>query len=147
MQAIYLDMDGTIADLYSIPNWLEHLHNENVEPYVNAAPMYDMGMLNAALEETGLIIGVISWGAMGATKEYNRRIRTAKLQWVKKHLPCVSEFHTVKYGTPKHTVAKVKDSILIDDNAEVRAAWKNGKTIDATSDFIAALREIIAAKQ
>lgn len=147
MQAIYLDMDGTIADLYSIPNWLESLRNESIEPYANAAPMYDMAMLNSVLEETGLIIGVISWGAMNATREYNRRIRTAKLQWIKKYLPCVSEFHTVKYGTPKHTIAKVKNSILVDDNAEVRAAWKNGKTIDATSDFIATLRDIIAAKR
>lgn len=147
MQAIYLDMDGTIADLYAIPGWLEYLQNGDTTPYRNAAPMYDMVALNDILQSAGVTIGVISWGAKNATREYNRRIRKAKKAWIDKYLPCVSEFHVVKYGTPKHTVAKIKNSILIDDNAEVRQAWKNGETISATSDFIAALCAIIKEKK
>lgn len=27
MKAIYFDMDGTIANLYGVPNWLEGLRN------------------------------------------------------------------------------------------------------------------------
>ena len=29
---IYLDMDGTIADLYGVENWLENLVNYNDRP-------------------------------------------------------------------------------------------------------------------
>jgi hypothetical protein len=38
----------------------------------------------------------------------------------------------VKYGTPKHTVAKIKNSILVDDDSKVRKMWRNGEVIDAT---------------
>ena len=30
---IYFDMDGTIADLYGVDNWLEMLINEDATPY------------------------------------------------------------------------------------------------------------------
>jgi len=39
MKAIYFDMDGTIADFYSVENWLEDLRMENVAPYILAKPM------------------------------------------------------------------------------------------------------------
>lgn len=139
MQAIYFDMDGTIADLYNVPDWLPKLQNSDVSPYVDAAPMVDMPALNALLEKfaaLGFIIGVISWTAKDGTKEYNKAVRAAKRAWLNTHFPCVSELHIVKYGTPKHTTAKIKGSILVDDNADVRKAWENyteeNATIDAT---------------
>jgi hypothetical protein len=51
----------------------------------------------------------------------------------------------VKYGTAKHTVAKIKDSILIDHNADVRNTWKNGATIDASNseEMMKNLRELL----
>ena len=39
MNAIYLDMDGTIADLYAVPNWLKMLRAENPAPYIQAEPL------------------------------------------------------------------------------------------------------------
>lgn len=135
LEAIYFDLDGTIAGLYDYPNWLDLLHNEDTTPYEQAAPLTDMRALNTLLENfitLGITIGVISWSAMGGSKEYNRATRKAKREWVTKYLPCVSEFHVVKYGTPKHKVRKLNHSILVDDNAEVRAKWK-GATIDASN--------------
>lgn len=135
LEAIYFDLDGTVAGLYDYPNWLDLLHNEDTTPYEQAAPLTDMRALNTLLENfiaLGVTIGVISWSAMGGSKEYNRATRKAKREWVTKYLPCVSEFHVVKYGTPKHKVRKLNHSILVDDNAEVRANWK-GATIDASN--------------
>lgn len=143
-KAIYFDMDGTIADLYGVDGWLEMLHAEDVTPYAEAAPLVDMVELNAICETltaNGIVIGVISWTAMGGSKEYNAAVRKAKRAWISEHLPCVSEFHVVKYGTPKHHVRKIKESILIDDNAEVRAAWI-GETIDATTNILKALAQL-----
>ena len=36
---ICFDMDGTIADLYGVQDWLTHLENENVYPYIAAKPL------------------------------------------------------------------------------------------------------------
>ena len=135
VEAIYWDMDGTIADLYGYENWLDFLHAEDTTPYEKAAPLVDMHELNQLCEQfvkLGVTIGVISWSAMNGSKEYNKETRKAKKSWIEKNLPCVSEFHVVQYGTPKHHVRKIKNSILVDDNAQVRKAWK-GSTIDASN--------------
>lgn len=145
MQAIYFDMDGTIADLYGVKNWLPNLARGNVYPYLVAEPLVDMEELNEILlqfQEKGVVIGVISWSANYGEPEYNRQVRQVKKMWIDKYLPCVEEFHVVKYGTPKHRVRKIKDSILVDDNAAVRDAWE-GETIDATQDIIELLKELL----
>lgn len=136
MKAIYFDMDGTLANLYGYPNWLNLLHAEDTTPYEKAKPLCDMRELHDILMPAiaaGITIGIISWGAMGGSREYGRATRKAKREWVKQYMPYVSEFHTVKYGTAKHRTVKYRNSILVDDNAEVRAAWTNGATIDATN--------------
>lgn len=146
MKAIYFDLDGTLAALYDYPNWLEMLHAENTEPYEKCGCLVDFVELRNVLNDfiaAGVTIGVISWSAMGGSKEYNRRTRKAKIEWCEKYFPNVfTEYHVVKYGTPKHHVRKIKDSILVDDNADVRQTWK-GDTVDATKDVIFALKEIL----
>ena len=146
MRAIYFDMDGTIADLFGYEGWLDLLHAEDTEPYEKCGVLVDAEELCNVLSEfvaLGVVIGVISWGAMGGSNEYTRRTKTAKKAWCERFFGNIfTEFHVVKYGTPKHSVAHEKDSILVDDNKDVRAAW-NGETIDATKDIIAALRKLL----
>ena len=146
MKAIYFDMDGTIADLYGYEGWLEMLHNEDTEPYEKCGCLVDFIELRNVLNDfiaAGITIGVISWSAMGGSKDYNRRTRTAKKNWCDEFFADIfTEFHVVKYGTPKHWVAKEKDSILVDDNDDVRDAWK-GETIDAKKDIVKALRKLL----
>lgn len=129
MKAIYFDMDGTIADLFSYPNWLEELRANNPAPYAKATPLTNMELVNAIckhLAAQGIVIGVISWLAMESNKDYDKATRKAKQTWLKQYFPCVQEVHLVKYGTPKHCVAKVReDAILIDDDATNRAKWVN----------------------
>lgn len=145
MKAIYFDMDGTIADLYGYENWLEMLHAEDTTPYEECGVLVDIKELREVLNdfvEMGITIGVISWGAMGGSREYCRRTRKAKIAWCEKYFPKVfTEYHVVKYGTPKHYVRKEKDSILVDDNEDVRNAW-SGLTIDANKDIVKALRKL-----
>lgn len=146
MKAIYFDMDGTIADLYGYDNWLKLLRAEDTTPYEQCSVLVDLKELRDVLNqliEHDYYLGVISWGAMGGSREYCRRTRKAKIAWCERYFPNVfSEYHVVKYGTPKHYVRKYKDSILVDDNAEVREAWK-GETIDATQNIINALKELL----
>lgn len=150
---IFFDMDGTIADLYGQENWLSDLRHEIVTPYEKAKPLYDMKKLNAILEMLTAFdfsIGVITWGSIGASDEYNKAVRKAKKVWVNDNLPVCSEFHFQKYGVPKHKSTyqniKINRDILIDDNAEVREMWvaKGGVAINPNGDLFAELARLIS---
>lgn len=111
------------------------LRAEDSSPYADASPLVDMVRLAAIiakLRSAGVTVGVISWGAMGGTAEYTRRVKRVKMAWCKYWGLTFDEFHVVKYGTPKHWVAKCKHGILVDDNSDVRQTWTLGATVDAS---------------
>ena len=150
MQAVYFDMDGTIANLYNVEGWERKLNAEDASPYADASPLVDMVRLAAIIAElrsAGVTVGVISWGAMHGTTEYTRKVKRVKMEWCKCYGLQFDEFHVVKYGTPKHRVAKCKRSILVDDNSDVRKAWNNGNTIDASdpAKMLETLQKVIAS--
>ncbi len=153
-KALIFDMDGTIADLYGIEGWLEKLRSEDTSPYLEAKPLYDMDTLSVILDifrGLGYRIMVVSWGSMGATREYNREVKRAKLDWLNNHGFPYDEVHVIKYGTPKQNFIKDDLSILIDDNDEVRASFlksakgKEKQTIDAKMNIIKQLIDLLAA--
>lgn len=125
MARIYLDMDGSIANLYGVENWLQAIINEETTPYEVAERLVDERALEA-LAQKGYTFGVISWTAKNGSKEYNKRVRTAKVQWLAKNFPNIKfeEIHIVKFGTPKYRVANIKNQILVDDEEPNRKAWK-----------------------
>lgn len=150
-KAIFFDLDGTIADLYGVSNWLAKLRAEDDSPYREANPLfppYDIYLLLENMKSLGVRTGVISWGSKHASKEYNRSIRRAKIDWLKEMglLDSFDEIHVVKYGTPKHQVIKKeRRGILIDDNEDIRAEWEQagGLAIDPMNeDEMNALEEI-----
>lgn len=153
-KALIFDMDGTIADLYGIEGWLEKLRSEDASPYRDAKPLYNMDTLSVILDifrGLGYRIMVVSWGSMGATREYNREVKRAKLDWLNHHGFPYDEVHVIKYGTPKQNFIKDDVSILIDDNAEVRASFMKSsrgqerQTIDATRNIIEQLVNMLVA--
>ena len=148
MSTIYFDMDGTIYNLYGQTDWLERITTLcDPTAYSNDdAIMYDstiFSMTIDALVAKGYTIGVVSWLAGGASKEYKKVSRAAKKAWIKKHLPQATEVHIVQYGTPKHRIVKNKsNAILVDDNMDVRLAWPLGSTIDARQDILPVLHSL-----
>lgn len=122
---IYLDMDGTIADLYGVENWLADLTNKNTRPYKVAKRMVEEERL-VKLVETGNDLAIVSWLAKNSNKEYDKAVRKAKREWLKKNFPNIKfkEIHIVKYGTPKSKVVKEKTGILVDDEKPNRMEWK-----------------------
>ena len=127
-KAIYLDMDGTIADLYSVDNWLSKLRAEDATPYIQAKPLVKLSALARrlnTLQRKGYAIGIISWGSKHATAEYDKAVEKAKRFWLQKHLKSVEfdEIHIVPYGTPKSEVAEIKGGILFDDEYNNRKEW------------------------
>ena len=91
---INFDMDGTIADLYGVDNWLEYLSNENPYPYANAEPLLRLSALARklnTLQRNGYDLAIISWLSKSGSEAYNEIVTEAKLNWLKKHLPaCLS---------------------------------------------------------
>lgn len=136
---IYFDLDGTVYDLYGQPDWLERITTlADPTAYATDDLLVDRERLHEildALTAQGWKVGVVTWLALGASREYDAAVRRVKRGWIRKHLPQVSEVHIVKYGTPKHRIVRNRaDAILVDDNAEVRDSWTRGITIDASRE-------------
>ena len=149
-KTLVFDMDGTIADLYGVNNWLEDLRSENPRPYVVAKPMYNMDILNELLnilKNMGWRVVVTTWLAKESTKTYDEKVRKAKLDWLKQYNFPYDEIHLVKYGTTKANCTRRIGGyqILIDDNEKVRNGWKLGSTINANENILKDLVALIGA--
>lgn len=134
---IFFDMDGTIADLYGVENWLDYLIASDTLPYAIAKPLLKLNSLARILnrlQREGYRIGVISWLSKSGTEEYNNAVTETKKNWLKKHLASVhfDEINIVKYGTPKQMFAKTENDILFDDEEKNRNNW-TGKAFDVNA--------------
>jgi len=144
---IYFDMDGTIADLYAVENWLLRLRNEDATPYLEARPMCDMAILSELLikaKAQGYGIGIITWLSKDATKAYKKAVRQAKKQWLNNYLGVkLDEAHFIQYGTRKDYVAKDKQGLIFDDDERVRAKWKGTAINPTEQNIIEVLQEML----
>lgn len=127
-KAIYFDMDGTIANFYGVPNWLECLVASDPTPYKVARPLVNMNLLARLLNQLqaeGYHIGIVSWLSKSGTDEYNKVVTTVKEKWLDYHLHSVhwDEIKIVPYGTPKHEIVEFGTGILFDDETPNRTNW------------------------
>lgn len=134
MTTIYFDMDGTIADLYGVENWLEKLIAFDPSPYMDAEPLLRLCTLARVLnrlQREGNKIGIVSWLSKANNAEYNEAVTAAKIEWINRHLPSVKfdEIVIVPYGTPKQEVVNNPFGILFDDEENNRRNW-TGKAFD-----------------
>ena len=152
LKMVCFDMDGTIADLYGVPGWLDMLNANDPTPYEVANPMWDMRDLVDVLYElkaNGIEIRVVTWLSQGSTAEYDEMVRNAKREWLETYGLPIDHFHGVQYGATKaNSVRKYlavnETAILVDDNAKVRKGWTLGETIDPTTcDLVNALRKLL----
>ena len=127
---IYFDMDGTIANLYAVENWLEKLRAYDPAPYAEAKPLLNLSALARVLNRLsreGVVIGIVSWLSKDPDPDYGEAVKTAKIEWLKKHLPSVQwdEIAIVPYGTPKSTVINMEShAILFDDEERNIVEWE-----------------------
>ena len=134
MKQIWFDMDGTIADLYGVENWLEKLRSGDPSPYAEAAPLLKMQSLARVLnrlQREGYEIGIISWLSKNGSATYAEMVTDAKRKWLRIHLASVQFDHIdiVAYGTPK---SAGRAGILFDDEEQNRNAW-NGEAYDVNN--------------
>ena len=127
VRKIWLDMDGTIADLYGVPDWLPKLRASNPEPYAKAKPLVNMNTLARLLnnrQKNGFQICIISALSKDSTPEYDEAVKQAKINWLRKHLASVhfDEIRFVPYTYTKNN-ANTGNDILFDDEARHLLAW------------------------
>ena len=128
---IWFDMDGTIANLYGVENWLEKLGSSDPSPYAEAEPLLKLSsfarVLNR-LQRQGYKLGIVSWLAKYGSFEYNEAVIEAKQNWLKLHLKSVhfDYIDILEHGTPKE---QGRAGILFDDEEKNRKNW-NGAAFD-----------------
>lgn len=148
MNTVWLDMDGTIANFYGVENWLEDLQTGKTRPYEIAKSLYDSKDLNKVLfnlKARGYKVGIVSWSAKCATAEYTRRIKEAKIQWLKKQkiYNLLDEILITEYGVRKADICrKYGRGILVDDEQRNREEWDLGLAIDATENILDILEKL-----
>ena len=147
-KTLVFDMDGTIANLYGVENWLNDLRAYNPRPYEVAEPLYNMAELTflvGALQMAGWTIAITSWLSKESTPEYDREVRRAKREWLEKHHFPYDEIHLVAYGTTKANCTRKNGGyqVLVDDNEKIRNGWNLGATIDATENILEELWKLL----
>lgn len=146
------DMDGTIADLYGVENWLPMLRAYDPTPYQVAKPLWDMeelARLIRLVQAKGIENRVVTWLSKDSTPEYDKQVRNAKREWLKENGFPYDHFHGVKYGATKaDSVRKYlgedESAILFDDNAKVRAGWNLGMAVNPmTCNILEVLKSLV----
>ncbi len=147
MRKIWFDMDGTIADLYGVDNWLEMLINSDPTPYAIAKPLINLSLLARLMnkvQKSGFQICIVSALSKSGTPEYDNAVIEAKEKWLAKHLKSVhfDDVRFVPYTFVKNDVNSGND-ILFDDEARHLNAW-TGKAYHANT-IIDTLKSLLAA--
>lgn len=141
---IWFDMDGTIADLYGVENWLEMLIAHDETPYAIAKPIVNLSVLARLMNKVqrkGFEICIVSALAKDSTTEYDERVRNAKIKWLANHLKSVhfDEIRFVPYWYTKNDVNTGAD-VLFDDEERHLEKW-TGTAVHA-SKMIETLKAI-----
>lgn len=144
MKQIWFDMDGTIANLYGVENWLDYLIAQDTTPYAKAAPLLNMSLLARYLNKVqanGWKIGIISWTSKHGTDLYNGEVALAKMVWLHQHLKSVTwdSIKIVNYGTNKREVCG--GGILFDDEEQNRETW--GDNAYTPNEIISILKALV----
>lgn len=129
LPTIALDMDGTIASLYTVPKWLESITSNDATPYYQAPELVDCDSLNDLItlyKAFGGHVCIVSWLCKGElTDAYSSTIRAAKVLWLREHLPAIDDIRIAAYGIPKSTVVRnVRKTVLFDDELANRLEFE-----------------------
>ena len=144
---IWFDMDGTIADLYGVNDWLEKLINSDPTPYAEAKPLVNLSLLARLMnrvQRNGFEICIVTALSKNSSAEYDEAVIKAKKMWLNRHLRSVhfDEIRFVPYWFTKNDVNSGED-ILFDDETRHLEAW-TGRACPA-DEMIETLKSLLAA--
>lgn len=120
---VYLDLDGTVASLYTEKNWLKRLQNEEAGLFLNLKPIINQETLLEKFPKEKYEIVVLSMTPKDASLEYCERVKTEKDLWLSEYFPSLTKRIYKKYGHNKN-LKNSANAILIDDNEIIRNNWR-----------------------
>ena len=123
MKKIYLDIDGTIANLYEQKNWLERLQKEDTTIFLECQPLILESELLRLFPPKYYEIIILSMTPYNCSKEYHNQVIEQKNQWLDIHFPLLKKRIYKKYGNNKN-LKNSANAILIDDNETIRNTFK-----------------------
>ena len=122
-QTIYLDMDGTIANLYDQKDWLKRLHEEDAAVFEECAPMVTEEEILKLFPTENFELKILSMTPKNASKNYCEKVVKAKNEWLDKFFPSFTNRIYMKYGKNKN-LKNSSQAILIDDSEEIRLNFR-----------------------
>lgn len=129
--AVLLDMDGTISDTYSVPNWLEQLRAESTLPFEVASPLISENTLLSLFEGENIVICTMLPKGVALGTPYADACQRAKQQWLERHFPSLTNVLFMEYSNDKSLGEYSKKCLLVDDSDIIRNNF-NGYTLNAS---------------
>ncbi len=120
---VYLDLDGTIASLYTEKDWLKRLCNEEEGLFLHLRPLVSEKVLLEKFPKEKYEIVILSMTPKDASLAYCERVKAEKDLWLAEHFPSLTKRIYKKYGYNKN-LKNSANAILIDDNEIIRNNWK-----------------------
>lgn len=122
-KTVYLDMDGTIANLYGIENWLPRLRAEDKTIFLECEPMISEKELLDKFPTENFEMKILSMTPLNATENYCLDVINQKNERLNKYFPSITKRIYKPYGHNKN-LKNSKNAILIDDSEPIRNSWK-----------------------
>lgn len=122
-KTLYLDMDGTIADLYGIENWLPRLRNEDETIFLECKPMISETELLKRFPVEKYEIKILSMTPLGASDAYCKNVAEQKDAWLNKYFPSITKRIYRRYGHNKN-LRNSENAVLVDDSEPIRKSWR-----------------------
>ena len=116
-------MDGTIANLYGIENWLPRLRAEDKTIFLECEPMISEKELLDKFPTENFEMKILSMTPLNATENYCLDVINQKNEWLNKYFPSITKRIYKPYGHNKN-LKNSKNAILIDDSEPIRNSWK-----------------------
>ena len=123
MKKVYLDMDGTIANLYAITNWLERLTSEDTNIFKECKPLISQKELYDLFPSDTYEIIILSMTPYKCSKYYHENVIQQKNEWLDIYFPQIKKRIYKKYSGNKN-LKNSENAILIDDNEIIRKNFR-----------------------
>lgn len=122
-RVVYLDMDGTIYNLYGIDGWLRGLRSEESGVFSHDERLITEEDLFRYFPPNRYEIRVLSMTPKGASKKYCAQVIAEKDAWLDHYFPSLTKRIYRAYGNNKN-LAHSEDKILVDDSEAIRSTFR-----------------------
>lgn len=120
---VYIDMDGTIADLYNMNDWLNGLRKEKEGVFINLDPLITQKELLKLFPLDFYDLCIFSMTPKDASREYCAQVIKEKNLWLDRYFPAIKKRIYRKYGDNKN-LKNSQNAILVDDNKVIRKNFR-----------------------